>query len=1695
MEALNLENELEAVMPHSTPPATVVQKAVGIEYQTVLHLEGEPDQGGPITEGKGWRGGRRGEGIGTKTKLVELIPVVREGISAKSNASALTGPQKRVAQHIGPAAAAASGIRPPAFVFGEIAIQTKGESTAFPRNHTGLPDSLKAGIEALSGIALDDVKVHYNSPRPASMQALAYTRGTEIHVAPGQEKHLAHEAWHAVQQKQGRVRANSRKSSVAVNDDPVFEREADLMGRRAAAPSPFQLMCAHRSVAAFDFARLPIHAPAVRVFAPAVVQRKFPEPHEWRFVLGSSPSLKADAKLWVTMLEGFAHDEPGSYVFALDKEERVLINGVPHTAAQLYELADSGAINEVLSGKIDSKPGASLEPGTSVKADDYGVQREGVILRNNGDGTYSVSFEGTQVPVTVGRKDLAVVLPKAPEKPAEVPATPGALKAFHEVREGDEAKQGFEADPKLKHVFHMEDAQGYVWSKDKQDRWARTDEQGRHLLKDSAGRAWWAVKEDYLIPYEPGVVEAVEAYRHDIAHSTAWAHQDQAEALAKHFRISFDLYRSLGPKEIGYVDKVGGSAQHSLYSLYFIGGNHYEVLVAGDAGDLTERDTNEKFKLRPGPRPRSDGSCLYDAFQILLTGEKADESRIGRLREIAAGETSTESIIDDIRALIGHRKSGRGLVGLGPKMRRILHIKDEADLTPEDIAAIIQLLESEAAEAQDQNLYREQIAILNSLTKKPEPPALGPTKGPAFVKGARDLMVVGSHMSGDMYGVAAAMAIRPAMSVLVLTDGKENHLRTFHAMVQLFQTVADRNAKAGGMQKVYTKADLTDVNTEWKGVKGWTDPETKDTKFNIIPVVSESRFLAEDFRKSPETTHVTIRAKWLGTPEEQREDAERTQKYLEQKGIGPGRYTLVWAKTGPLTHPHAHHYTLGAASRLNLFKQVTDSGRTPVAIGDTIEGADTNPTLTKFWEDGGFPFKAEGRIGQLKFHFHFATAKGYDVIHMGARSGILEGPALLGLKVVYFEERANAQATRWEPLLELLPNFRRIILDAPPGAAEKKLWIENILWKNHKSKVLKLTKNAVAKLLELSSTDANKVADILLRHEDITTAHTELLTLSKFKNSERQKGIGDALKRLLAEGADKLAKTGGKDVWSKEKLQSLTAEAEDPKTGEGLSSGESATLRQVLGNWDKGPQAESPVAREYYKRTWLENKPVKKYPRKAETDWTAEYQARELLRNTGDASRDDVALLLARNSALAGTIAFQQYGDQLRREIVADFAGQFDTQKRAMGDWLKTLDIYPQIGGIGYEQQRLHSRNPHFDRDWIAGRLNPQDVLVTRLGFGKAAVSEVLDKVGGSLLAAYSVLTLAKQDVRFLPEYQDAPLEAEPIGTGKQKNVYALQANSNLVMAVMHVDKADYFALISKEISMINMVAKWGIPVVKILGVTTSRSLPAVVMVRYAEHSKDFVAKNIGKEDPAPEGYRKFGEKAIKISATLSGKSIKGLLEAEKTMVEKQIRIKDLQFLIHQDGSVVVADPGNVIEGHGPSVGEIGVIDNLIATAADGALRAQPDVSPERVVTIDALAAVIGIPANDERIGRVATILKERYRYTVEAWKPPEKAPVKHPAKAQVKKQGRAEPEKGLEEKAEKEETPAERILSVLAANDGFVELKDDYGDDDTMGKFGLSKKVFDLAVFGDSKTKGLKGQRKVSPQTDGLHLASRLKK
>lgn len=98
-------------------------------------------------------------------------------------------------------------------------------------NNTGLPDYLKTGSESISDYSMDDIRIHYNSVKPVTVQALSYAQKKDIHIAPEQEQLLPHEAWHMVQQTQDRVQPTVQTHRVSVNDDEGSKMEADELER------------------------------------------------------------------------------------------------------------------------------------------------------------------------------------------------------------------------------------------------------------------------------------------------------------------------------------------------------------------------------------------------------------------------------------------------------------------------------------------------------------------------------------------------------------------------------------------------------------------------------------------------------------------------------------------------------------------------------------------------------------------------------------------------------------------------------------------------------------------------------------------------------------------------------------------------------------------------------------------------------------------------------------------------------------------------------------------------------------------------------------------------------------------------------------------------------------------------------------------------------------------------------------------------------------------------------------------------------------------------------------------------------------------------------------------------------------------------------------------------------------------------
>ncbi len=132
--------------------------------------------------------------------------------------------------------------------FGGDAIQKKKSSEVSATNesnHDGSPDAgdIMQKMEASFGTSFADVNIHQNSGEAKKAGALAFAQGNDVHFAPGQFKPntsqgqelIGHELAHVVQQKEGRVEGTKQEGGHSVNDNPILEKEADEMGKKAAS--------------------------------------------------------------------------------------------------------------------------------------------------------------------------------------------------------------------------------------------------------------------------------------------------------------------------------------------------------------------------------------------------------------------------------------------------------------------------------------------------------------------------------------------------------------------------------------------------------------------------------------------------------------------------------------------------------------------------------------------------------------------------------------------------------------------------------------------------------------------------------------------------------------------------------------------------------------------------------------------------------------------------------------------------------------------------------------------------------------------------------------------------------------------------------------------------------------------------------------------------------------------------------------------------------------------------------------------------------------------------------------------------------------------------------------------------------------------------------------------------------------------
>lgn len=142
-----------------------------------------------------------------------------------------------------------------------------------------------------------------------------------------------------------------------------------------------------------------------------------------------------------------------------------------------------------------------------------------------------------------------------------------------------------------------------------------------------------------------------------------------------------------------------------------------------------------------------------------------------------------------------------------------------------------------------------------------------------------------------------------------------------------------------------------------------------------------------------------------------------------------------------------------------------------------------------------------------------------------------------------------------------------------------------------------------------------------------------------------------------------------------------------------------------------------------------------------------------------------------------------------------------------------------------------------------------------------------------------------------------------------------MQGHADVVVAVARegvtADRLD------GEFSTLRKLGEMGLPVVEVIGQTEVNGRPAIIMKRYAQGSKD-VARTINGR------VKLVGE-----SRFLNSRSIQDLRRVKMVLEQTPLWINDLQFLIGEDGRVVVADAIG-FEIQQPSKANLSTIDRLI---------------------------------------------------------------------------------------------------------------------------------------------------------------------
>ncbi|MQY04710.1 hypothetical protein [Actinomadura macrotermitis] len=322
-----------------------------------------------------------------------------------------------------------------------------------------------------------------------------------------------------------------------------------------------------------------------------------------------------------------------------------------------------------------------------------------------------------------------------------------------------------------------------------------------------------------------------------------------------------------------------------------------------------------------------------------------------------------------------------------------------------------------------------------------------------------------AYMTGDMFGVSAALTLNPKAHVALFYDPCANSDRdarahllrfydkssdTWHPRVALIPTTDCEAAYRLSIDGRFPDTVFP---------SGVPEPLSKVGK--CVPIGTATAMVADAYRAGAKKATAALQAEWLPTGWEDgslrpvkggKSLAEWVGKRFDTRNV----YAFIWFRrsgTKGGAHPELDtsvKVTGELIEAVRIADPITKQWLIPnakaVVIGDAGHGLSDKADIdfTEFWNDPGSPFTDGDRRTQLAL-FAYLNKRGITYMNIGMRSGALEGPALLGAKTVYMEELYNLQEGRMDKWDGPVPGYHRIALGHVPTEQGKRVLDQLIL--------------------------------------------------------------------------------------------------------------------------------------------------------------------------------------------------------------------------------------------------------------------------------------------------------------------------------------------------------------------------------------------------------------------------------------------------------------------------------------------------------------------------------------------------------------------------------------------------------------------------------------------------------------------------